>query len=431
MERIIHTLNRLDDYRWEIPVEYRYGMRVSGVIYASGEMIEAIIAEGAHEQLVNVSCLPGITGHALAMPDIHCGYGFPIGGVAATLAKGGVVSPGGVGYDINCGVRLLRTDLMMDEVRPRLEKLVHGLYRQIPSGLGSEGKISLTEDDLEGVMTQGAGWAVKHGYGTVSDLELTEDNGCMSGADPSKVSLRARIRGAKQAGTLGSGNHFIEVQAVSEIYDQNAAAVMGIHDIGQIMILIHTGSRGFGHQICDDYLRIMSHAVRSYEIEIPDRQLACAPLDSPEALDYLSAMACAANYAWANRQLIGQWVRDAFSGSFGASSEKLGIRQVYDVSHNIARIEQHLIAGESTMMCVHRKGATRSYPPGHSDLPAVYSGIGQPVFIPGDMGRYSYTAVGTQKAMHETFGSTCHGAGRLLGRGAARRKLSGLDVKRY
>jgi tRNA-splicing ligase RtcB len=364
------------------------------------------------------------------MPDIHWGYGFPIGGVAATETKDGVVSPGGVGYDINCGVRLLRTGLNESEVRPRIEQLINALFHNVPSGLGSEGKIRISQKDMNQLMIEGARWAVKRGLGLDEDLDATEDGGCLIGADPSNVSDRAVKRGMPQAGTLGSGNHFLEIQMVKEIYDSQIASVMGITDIGQVLVLIHTGSRGLGHQVCTDHLRIMEQAVARYGIRLPDRQLACAPVESREGQDYLGAMACAANYAWANRQCIAHWVRESFSEILGKSTEKLDMRQIYDVAHNIAKIEQHALNGRSVKVCVHRKGATRAFPAGHRDTPKRYKEVGQPVLVPGDMGRRSFVAVGTQEAMSETFGSTCHGAGRVLSRGAAKRSIRGADIVR-
>ena len=423
-------LTRVDDYRWMIPETYKTGMRVPGMIYASQEMLEAMRDEQTPEQVANVAFLPGIVGYSLAMPDIHWGYGFPIGGVAAMDVSKGVVSPGGVGYDINCGVRLLRTALSEDEVRPRMGQLVNGLFSDVPSGLGSEGKIRVGRTEINELMVEGARWAVRRGLGSEEDLEVTEENGCMRGADPGKVSERAAKRGGPQAGTLGSGNHFLEIQAVREIFDPEAAGVMGINEPGQVLVLIHTGSRGFGHQVCTDHLRVMEQAVSRYGIKLPDRQLACAPVESPEGRDYLAAMACAANYAWANRQCIAHWVRECFSRVLGKGPEKLGMKQVYDVAHNIAKIEEHMVDGRKVRVCVHRKGATRAFPAGHKDTPDRYRGIGQPVLVPGDMGRCSFIAVGTQKAMEETFGSTCHGAGRTLSRGAARRSMDGGDVIR-
>jgi len=421
-------LNRIDDYRWEIPQNYKAGMRVPGLIYADSAMLDLIREEQAPEQVANVAFLPGIIGHSLAMPDIHWGYGFPIGGVAATSMEDGVISPGGVGYDINCGVRLLRTNLTEPEVRPRITSLVNALFHQVPSGLGSEGKIHLSDRDLREVLEKGARWAVNHGFGLPADLEITEEGGVMKDANPDKVSDRAKKRGVPQSGTLGSGNHFLEIQAVREIYDETAARTMGIISTGQVLLLIHTGSRGLGYQVCDDYLRVMESAVRRYGINLPDRELACAPLDSPEAKDYLAAMACAANYAWANRQCIAHWAREAFSRIFGRTPDQLGMSQVYDVAHNIAKIEQHIVNGKPVTVCVHRKGATRAFPAGHKDVPEKYASIGQPVLVPGDMGRRSYVAIGTDRALQETFGSTCHGAGRAQSRGAAMRRLKGINI---
>jgi len=423
-------LIKIDDYRWKIPVSYKTGMRVPGLIYASKEMLESIREEQALEQVVNVAFLPGIVGYSFAMPDIHWGYGFPIGGVAAMDIKNGVISPGGVGYDINCGVRLLSTNLSEAEVRPKINQLINALFHNIPSGLGSEGKIKTSQKEMNQLMVEGARWAVKRGLGFEEDLDVTEEGGCLSGADPSKISDKAVKRGMPQAGTLGSGNHFLEIQVVKEIFDPRTASIMGITEIGQILVLIHTGSRGFGHQICTDHLRVMEQAVSKYEIKLPDRQLACAPIESKEGKDYLAAMACAANYAWVNRQCIAHWVRESFSGIFGKSPEKLGMRQVYDIAHNIAKIEEHAIDGRNVKVCVHRKGATRAFATGHKDIPTRYKEVGQPVLVPGDMGRCSFVAVGTERAMSETFGSTCHGAGRILSRGAAKRSIRGGDVIR-
>ncbi len=423
-------LIKVDDYRWKILENYKTGMKVPGLIYASAEMLESIRAEQTPEQVANVAFLPGIVGCSMAMPDIHWGYGFPIGGVAAMDTKDGVVSPGGVGYDINCGVRLLRTSLSESEVRPRITQLINALFRNIPSGLGSEGKIKVSQKEMNQLMVEGARWAVKHGMGLEEDLDVTEEGGCLSGADPGKTSDRAIKRGMPQAGTLGSGNHFLEIQFVKEIYDSRIANTMGIVDIGQVLVLIHTGSRGFGHQICTDHLRVMEQAVSKYGIKLPDRQLACAPIRSKEGQDYLAAMACAANYAWVNRQCIAHWVRQSFSEIFNRSPEKLGMSQIYDVAHNIAKIEEHVTEGRKITVCVHRKGATRAFPAGHKDIPKRYKDVGQPVLVPGDMGRCSFVAVGTEKAMQESFGSTCHGAGRVLSRGAAKRSIRGADVVR-
>jgi len=423
-------VKKIDDYRWEIPTSYKAGMLVPGLIFASESMLTHILEENAFQQVANVAFLPGIVGHSLAMPDIHWGYGFPIGGVAATRVKDGVVSPGGVGFDINCGVRLVRTNLTEGEVRPKIGQLVNELFTTIPSGVGSEGKIRVSEKELNEVMIKGGRWAVEKGYGNAEDITVTEESGSMKGANPDKASGKAKKRGIPQLGTLGSGNHFLEVEVVDEFYDRDAAKAMGIEDLGQVLLLIHTGSRGFGHQICTDYVALLGEAVKRYGISLPDRQLACAPINSPEGQDYLAAMACAANYAWANRQCILHWVRESFMKVFGKSQKELGMRQVYDVCHNIAKIEEYTIAGRKEKLCVHRKGATRAFPAGHPDVPDVYRSLGQPVLIPGDMGRFSYVALGTEVAMKETFGSTCHGAGRVQSRAAAKRSLRGADVAR-
>jgi len=421
-------LVKIDNYHWEIPSSYRDGMRVPGLIYASEGMLKSMGDDPALMQVTNVAFLPGIVKFSMAMPDIHWGYGFPIGGVAAMSVKDGVISPGGVGYDINCGVRLLRTNLTETEVKPKLKQLVDELFVNIPSGLGSEGKIKVNQKEMRELLIEGAHWVVKHGFGSANDLDVTEENGCMKYADPDRISDKAMKRGMPQIGTLGSGNHFLEIQVVREIFEPKIASVMGINEVNQILILIHTGSRGFGHQVCTDHLRVMEKAVSKYGIQLPDRQLACAPIESMEGKDYLSAMACAANYAWCNRQYIAHWVRESSSKIFNKSPEKLGMEQVYDVAHNIAKLEKHKVDGQDLKVCVHRKGATRAFPPGHKEIPLKYKEIGQPVLIPGDMGRCSFIAVGTHKAMEESFGSTCHGAGRVLSRHAARRSLQGKNV---
>ena len=425
MTRWTGPLEKVDDYRWRIPKSYKTGMRVAGLVFASQEMLSDILEEQSLEQVANVAFLPGIVGSSLAMPDIHWGYGFPIGGVAAMRMSDGVVSPGGVGFDINCGVRLLRTNLLEDEVRPKIRELVNALYKNVPSGLGSQGKIRLRHGEIDDVLIKGSRWAVEKGYGRTEDLETTEEDGEMAGADPACVSSRAKERGVPQLGTLGSGNHFLEVAVVDQIQEKAIAQDMGIDQIGQVMLLIHCGSRGLGHQIAGDYIGKMVSAMQKYHIELPDRQLACAPLDSREGQDYLSAMRCAANYAWANRQCIVHWVREAFCQVLGKSEADAGLEQIYDIAHNIAKIEEHELDGKRIKLCVHRKGATRAFPAGHPEIPRKYARIGQPVFIPGDMGRYSYVLVGTEQAMKETFGSTCHGAGRLKSRAAAKRQLRG------
>jgi tRNA-splicing ligase RtcB len=342
----------------------------------------------------------------------------------------GVISPGGVGFDINCGVRLLRTNLTEEEVRPRIGALVDALYRNIPSGVGSQGKLRLDQRQMESVLRKGAKWAVEQGYGEARDLEVTEEQGGMRGADPEHVSAKAKQRGIPQLGTLGAGNHFLEVAVVDEVYEPEIASVMGIENVGQVLLLIHTGSRGLGHQVCDDYVKTMGAAVAKYGINLPDRQLACAPVKSPEGQAYFAAMACAANYAWANRQCITHWARESFIQVFGKSPRDLGLEMIYDVAHNIAKMEEYEVEGKRLALCIHRKGATRAFPAGQPEVPGIYAEIGQPVLIPGDMGRYSYVLVGTQRAMVETFGSTCHGAGRLQSRSAAKRSLRGVDVAR-
>jgi tRNA-splicing ligase RtcB len=341
---------------------------------------------------------------------------------------GGVVSPGGVGFDINCGVRIMRTNLTLEEVRPRIKELIDALFYAVPSGVGSKGRIKLRSKEINDVMVKGSRWAVENGYGRPEDLDTTEENGEMAGTDPSHVSARARERGIPQLGTLGSGNHFLEVAVVDEIYEPDVAEVMGISQVGQVVLYVHCGSRGLGHQVADDYIREMVRAMQKYGIEVPDRQLACAPVDSPEGKAYLAAMRCAANYAWANRQCITHWVREAFCRVLGKSERDAGLELIYDVTHNIAKIEEHDVSGKRLKLCVHRKGATRAFPAGHPDIPPKYASVGQPILIPGDMGRVSYVLVGTEQAMKETFGSTCHGAGRLQSRSAAKKQLSGREV---
>ncbi len=421
-------LEKLDEYRWRIPKSYKPGMRVPGLIYADQDILEHILLEQTLEQVANVAHLPGIVNHSLAMPDIHWGYGFPIGGVAAMRVGDGVVSPGGVGFDINCGVRIMRTNLTQEEVSPKIKELVDALYNNVPSGLGSKGKIRLRPGEIDKVLVKGSRWAIENGYGWPEDLESTEEGGEMAGADPSRVSARAKERGMPQLGTLGSGNHFLEVAVVDQIQEPDIATAMGINQIGQVMLLVHCGSRGLGHQTAGDYIKEMVATMKKYGIDVPDRQLACSPVDSPEGKAYLSAMRCAANYAWANRQCITHWVREAFCRVMDKQPADAGLELIYDVTHNIANIEEHTVNGKKQKLCVHRKGATRAFPAGHPDIPKKYSKIGQPVLIPGDMGRYSYVLVGTEQAMKETFGSTCHGAGRIQSRAAAKRHLRGRDV---
>lgn len=425
---MIDKLRRIDETRLEVPLNYKKGMRVPGIIYVDS-LLEKELELQAVDQVANVATLPGIVNCSTAMPDIHNGYGFPIGGVAAFDLKEGIISPGGVGYDINCGVRLLRSNLRKDEVIPRLKDLVDVLYREVPSGVGSKGKVRLGPDDEKRILIKGAVWALENNMGDPSDTERTESGGHIEGADPSLISGKAYERGRSQQGTLGSGNHFLEVQYVDEIYDEQAANALGLFT-NQVTVMIHTGSRGFGHQVCTDFLEVMERAAAKYGIELYDRELACAPFHSSEAQDYLAAMRAAANYAWANRQCIMHWTREAFMKVFSSSPRALGMSLVYDVAHNIAKIEEHMIKGERRKLVVHRKGATRAFPPGHSELPAIYRHLGQPVLIPGDMGRASFVLLGTEKAMQETFGSTCHGAGRVLSRHQAIKMARGRKIWR-
>jgi len=421
-------IEQLDDYHWQIPKSYKPGMRVPGLIYADKVMLDHVLEEQALEQVANVAFLPGIVGYSMAMPDIHWGYGFAIGGVAAMRVDDGVVSPGGVGFDINCGVRVMRTNLLQEDVQPRIKELLDSLYRNVPSGLGTRGRIRLKHKEIDRVLVRGSRWAVEKGYGHPEDLEATEEKGEMPGADPARVSGRAKERGTPQLGTLGSGNHFLEVAVVDEISEPGIADAMGINQLGQVMLYVHCGSRGLGHQVADDYIKEMVRAMQEYKIEVPDRQLASSPIKSPQGQAYLAAMSCAANYAWANRQCITHWVRESFQKVISISEKAAGLELVYDVTHNIAKIEEHEVAGRKEKLCVHRKGATRAFPAGHPDVPEKYARVGQPVLIPGDMGRVSYVLVGTERAMQETFGSTCHGAGRMQSRHAARKHQSGRDV---
>jgi len=424
----LEKLRRIDDTKIEVPLDYKPGMRVKGIIYVDA-ILEKALEPQSIEQVANVATLPGIIKSSMAMPDVHTGYGFTIGGVAAFGLKEGIVSPGGVGYDINCGVRLLKSNLRKDEVISQIKDLITVLYSEIPTGVGSKGKLRLKSEDERRLLLKGAGWAVEQGFGTAEDLEKMESGGCIEGADPSLVSDKAYERGKAQQGTLGSGNHFLEVQYVDEIYDEHAANSLGLfHD--QITVMIHTGSRGFGHQVCTDFIQVMARAASKYKIELPDRELVCAPFESPEAQDYLGAMKAAANYAWANRQCIMHWTREAFMRVFHISPGKLGMTLLYDVAHNIAKVEEHQVNGEKMRLIVHRKGATRAFPPGHPELPEIYRKIGQPVLIPGDMGRASFVLLGTEKAMQETFGSTCHGAGRLMSRHQAIKKAKGRAIWR-
>ncbi len=422
-------LNKLDDFRYEIPRDYKKEMNTSGIIFADEKLIRLVRTDNALEQVANVATLPGIVGKSMAMPDIHWGYGFPIGGVAATDFDNGILSPGGVGFDINCGVRLVRTNMELAEIQPRARDLIDKMFENVPAGLGSKGKIRLSPRELDEVFDTGSEWAVKNGYGWDSDIENTEENGCMKNADSSKVSDKVKKRGAPQLGSLGAGNHFLEIQKVDEIFEPEVATSFGIHKVGQIMVMIHTGSRGAGHQIATDYLRDMETAVKKYGINLPDRQLACAPTTSPESQDYFKAMACGANYAWVNRQMILHWVRQSFEQVLGQKAEDMDMKLVYDVCHNIAKLEEHEVDGKRRKVYVHRKGATRAFGPGRDEVPSAYRDHGQPVLIPGDMGTASYVLAGTDKAMEETFGSTCHGAGRVMSRKKAIRKFRPDQIK--
>ncbi len=419
-------LHRLADHVWEIP--RHGGMRVPGRVYASEKMMAGLRDDPALGQVVNVAHLPGIVGYALAMPDIHWGYGFPIGGVAAVDAEEGVISPGGIGFDVNCGVRLLRTGLAADDLLPHRERLADALFQAIPAGVGSEGAIpKLTQADERRILVRGAAWAVERGFGRVSDLDSTEENGCFGAADPDAVSPTALERGRRQVGTLGSGNHFLEVQRVDEVYDERAAAALGLH-AGQATVMIHSGSRGLGYQVCDDALRAMSRAMTRYGITVPDRQLACVPLGSPEGRQYFGAMAAAANFAWTNRQVMSGLAERAFETALGLGPAVLRFGLVYDVCHNVAKLEDHVVEGRRRRVCVHRKGATRAFGPGHPALADHLRPLGQPVIIPGDMGRWSFLLLGTERAMAETFGSACHGAGRVMSRALAKKAGRGLDL---
>ncbi len=420
------TVRKLDEYRYEIPKQG--GMRVPGIVYADARMIEMIRKDLSLAQVANVAFLPGIVRASMAMPDIHQGYGFPIGGVAAMTIPDGVISPGGVGYDINCGVRLLRTTLDRAEVAPRMEDLVAALFSNIPSGVGSHRRdLKLTHAELKKVLVEGARWAVRNGLGREEDLVVTEEGGSIAGADPSCVSDKALDRGRDQLGTLGSGNHFAEVGYVEEVRDEEAARALGL-STGRVTVLVHTGSRGFGYQVCDDYLKVLASHARETGIELPDRQLACAPIESDEGRRYFKAMNCAVNFAFTNRQIIAHWARESFERALGRTQSDMGLEMVYDVAHNIAKRERHTVDGREMELLVHRKGATRAFPAGHPDLPRAYASVGQPVLIPGDMGRCSYVLVGLPGAMAETFGTVCHGAGRVMSRHQAIRECRGRNV---
>lgn len=424
----VTQLKRITQYLYEIPQSYREDMRVPARFYADSDLLEAALEDKSLDQLVNTATLPGVVNYALAMPDIHQGYGFPIGGVVATKLPDGVISPGGVGYDINCGVRLLGTHLAYEQVAPHLDNLATVLNHNCPSGVGKGGHIKLNLAELDRVAEQGARWALKQGYATEADLDRTEEQGCIDGADPAKVSERAKKRGQDQIGTLGAGNHFIEVDVVDEIFDEIAAQRTGLFP-GQITIQIHCGSRGYGHQICTDYVNRFQKAIHKYGIKLPDRELVCAPLNSPEGQDYLGAMKSAANFAFANRQILTYHIRLSFEEVLAGKVKNFGVYQVYDIAHNMAKIETHESNGRQIEVCVHRKGATRAFGPGSPVLPDAYRDIGQPVLVPGSMGTASWVLLGTSGSMRQTFGSTCHGAGRMMSRSRAKKQIRGSDLR--
>ena len=412
---------------YELPKSFKKGMRVPGRLYMNRQLLE-MLEDSVLNQVANVASLPGIVKYSIAMPDAHHGYGFPIGGVAAFDYEEGIVSPGGIGYDINCGVRLVRTDLSVDEIKPHLKELLRTIFSAVPSGVGSEGRLSLSKQELDRVCVEGVDWAIEHGYGWADDKERIEEGGHLEGANPEKVSSRAKERGRKQLGTLGSGNHFLEVGFVEKVYDPEVAEYFGLRE-GQVVIWIHTGSRGYGHQICDDYLKVLRNYIRQHNYPISDWELVYAFLKDKEAQDYLQAMKCAANFAWTNRQLITHWVRESFKKVLGKSPDALGMEIVYDIAHNIAKIETHEVDGKMRKLIVHRKGATRAFIGDMKDVPRIYKAVGHPVLIPGDMGRYSYVLVG-QELAKETWFSAPHGAGRVMSRAEAKRRYSASRIIR-
>ena len=424
----LHNFKKIAEYVYEVPSSAREDMRVPARFYADAAILEGVRNDRSLEQLMNTATLPGAIKYALAMPDIHQGYGFPIGGVVATQLPDGVISPGGVGYDINCGVRLLATHLEKEEISPYLDNLSASIYTNCPSGVGKGGRVKLKSGELDRVLELGSTWAMKRGFATDVDLERTEENGCLKGADPAKVSPRAKDRGKGQVGTLGAGNHFIEIDVVDKIVDQTAAGRMGLYE-NQIAVQIHCGSRGLGHQVCSDYVKRFQRSIRRYGLSLPDRELVCAPLSSSEGQDYLAAMKAAANYAFANRQVLASQIRRSFEQTLAGKVENFHLYQVYDIAHNMAKVETHLVDGSKRKLCVHRKGATRAFGPGSQELPAVYRDIGQPVLVPGSMGTVSWVLVGTRDSMTQTFGSTCHGAGRQMSRKKAKKLVRGVDLR--
>jgi tRNA-splicing ligase RtcB len=424
----LQDLKRISDYEWEIPKTFRQDMRVPVRLFATRRILEDVTRDKSLEQAVNAATLPGLVGHVVVMPDMHQGYGFPIGGVAATRLPDGVISPGGIGYDINCGVRLLGSQINLEIAEPYLDELATALNHYCPSGVGGKGAVRMTEAELEAVCRQGSRWALKQGFASEADLRRTEESGCVEGADPSKVSKRARERGRPQLGSLGAGNHFIEIDLVEQVFDPHAASVMGLEQ-GNLAVQIHCGSRGFGHQICTDYVEEFQGAVRRFGIHLVDRELVCAPLNSPEGQNYLGAMRCAANYAFANRQILAHSARKAFEQVLAGKTKDWQLHQVYDICHNMGKIETHTIDGERMQVCVHRKGATRAFGPGAPELPGEYKAIGQPVLVPGSMGTASWVLVGTAASMEQSFGSTCHGSGRLMSRHEAKRNVRGEKLR--
>lgn len=421
-------MRRLDAMRWEIPTSYREDMLVPVQIFASEQLLEEALGDKSLQQAINAATLPGLAGPVLVMPDVHQGYGFPIGGVAATTYPSGIISPGAIGYDINCGVRLLSSRIRADEVENRLSDLATALDSNCPSGVGVSGSVHLNVKELEKICREGSGWALKNGFARKQDLLRTEENGCIAGAQPSAVSARSKQRGRTQLGTLGAGNHFIEVDLVEQVFHPDAADAMGLKE-GALAVQIHCGSRGFGHQICSDYVREFQTAVKRYGIRLPDRELVCAPLDSPEGKRYLAAMACAANFAFCNRQVLAHHARRAFEQTLAGHVADWDLTQVYDIAHNMGKIEEHEIDGKPTRVCVHRKGATRAFGPGFKGLPDEYQPFGQPVLIPGSMGTASWVLLGTEGSMALSYGSTCHGAGRVMSRRQAKREIWGEDLR--
>lgn len=424
----LQVFKKISDYEWEIPKTYRKDMQVSVRIFATRKLLEASLDDLSLEQAINASTLPGLAGPVVVMPDMHQGYGFPIGGVAATRLPDGVISPGAIGYDINCGVRLLASNIQLEEAEPYLDDLVTRLDQNCPSGVGTKGGWKLSDRELDQVCLLGARWALKQGCATEADLRRTEESGCLAGADPNRVSGRAKERGRSQLGTLGAGNHFLEIDFVSQVFDPGAAQAMGLAE-GRLTLQIHCGSRGFGHQICTDYVQDFQSAVRRYGIHLPDRELVCAPLNSPEGEAYLGAMRSAANYAFANRQLLAHQARKAFEEVLAGKVKDPHLYQVYDIAHNMGKVETHTIGGEQVKVCVHRKGATRAFGPGTLGLPPEYMETGQPVLVPGSMGTSSWVLVGTQASMERSYGSSCHGAGRVMSRSKAKREVRGDQLR--